>query len=130
MDSTIKILVVDDSEMVRINLFYQLKKEFNESNIFFADTIDKAWGILNEKRIDVALIDIYLSGKNGADLINDMLADEKLKSIPIIVITGTGKDSYVKASFEKYVYAYLHKPVDNKKLIASIKGCVRQNELN
>lgn len=130
MDSTINILVVDDSEMVRINLFYQVKSAFSEANIFLAETIDQAWEILNIEIIDVALVDIYLAGKNGADLISDMLADKKLKHIPIIVITGTGEDSYVKASFEKHVYAYLHKPVDNKKLIASIKGCIKQKELN
>ena len=121
MYKSIKILVVDDSEMVRVNIFYQLRDVFNETNIFFADTIDKAWEILNNNKIDVALVDIYLPGKNGADLISNMLGDKRLKLIPIIVITGTAEDSYIKKSFEKHVFAYLHKPIDNKKLINSIK---------
>ncbi len=130
MDNSIKILVVDDSEVVRVNILYQLRDVFDETNIFFAETIDQAWKTLNENKIDIALIDIYLPGKNGADLINDMLANETFKSIPIIVITGTGEDSFVKASFEKHVHAYLHKPIDNKKLISSIKNCIGQKNIN
>ena len=124
MDKTIKILVVDDSEIVRINILHQLNEFYDETNIFIADTIEKAWNILNNKAIDVALIDIYLPGKNGADLINDMLRDSKMKSIPIIVITGTAEDSYIKARFEKYVYAYLHKPIDKTKMLNSIREAV------
>lgn len=81
----------------------------------------KTWEILNENEINIALIDIYMPGKNGADLINAMLADSNFKDIPIIVVTGTKKDSFVKASFEKHVHAYLHKPIDKMELRSSIK---------
>jgi len=117
----VTILVVDDSELARVNILYQLKNIFQETNILFADTIEKAWEILSENEINIALIDIYMPGKNGADLINDMLAHEKFKSIPIIVVTGTKEDSFVKASFEQYVHAYLHKPLDNNELIQTVE---------
>jgi len=117
----VTILVVDDSEVARVNILYQLKNIFKETNIFFADTMEKAWMVLNENEINIALIDIYMPGKNGADLINDMLGHEKFEKIPIIVITGTKEDSFVKSSFEKHVHAYLHKPIDKNKLISSIK---------
>tara|TARA_B100000809_G_scaffold260154_1_gene306546 strand:- start:1953 stop:2339 length:387 start_codon:yes stop_codon:yes gene_type:complete len=117
----VTILVVDDSELARVNILYQLKNIYEEINILFAETIEKAWGILNENSVDIALIDIYMPGKNGADLINDMLAHEKFKNIPIIVVTGTSEDSFVKTSFEKHVHAYLHKPIDKDKLLNSIK---------
>jgi len=126
MDKKTKILVVDDSEIIRVIILQLLKDVYEESNIFFADTIDKAWKILNENEIDIALVDIYLPGKNGADLINDMLADDKLKNTPIIVITGTAEDSFVKISFEKYVDAYLHKPIDKEKLLNSIRDCLEK----
>jgi len=117
----VTVLIVDDSELDRVNIHYQLKSIIKETNIIFADTIEKAWKVLDENEINIALIDIYMPGKNGADLINDMLAHEKLKSIPIIVVTGTKEDSFVKASFEQHVHAYLHKPIDKNKLLKSIK---------
>ena len=129
MDKSVNILIVDDSEMERVNLLYQLKEVFNEQSLFFADTIDKAWAVFYENTIDVALIDIYLPGKNGADLINDMLFSESYKDIPIIVITGTSEDSFVKTSYEKHVSEYLHKPIDNKKLISAITKCVNKKSI-
>lgn len=129
MDRSVNILIVDDSELERVNLLYQLKEVFDEQCLFFADTIEKAWKILNENTIDVALIDIYLPGKNGADLINDMLFSEEHKNIPIIVITGTSEDSFVKTSYEKHVYEYLHKPIDNKKLVKAITKCVNKKRI-
>jgi CheY-like chemotaxis protein len=124
MDKTTKILIVDDSELIRMKLYHLLKGKYSESNMLFADTIDKAWEILKENIIDVILLDIYLPGRNGADLMSDMLTDDQFKDIPIIVITGTKEDSFVKVSFEKHVYAYLHKPIDRNKLLKVIDECV------
>ena len=115
-----KILIVDDCIMERTIRRYQLKELFDESNLFITNTIEKAWKILNENTIDLAIIDIYLPGKNGADLINDMILHKQLKDIPIMVVTGTSEGSFVKESYEKYVSAYLHKPIESKLLIRTI----------
>ena len=125
MKTTTKILIVDDAEMERFQLLHLLNGNYNENDLFFAPTIEEAWEILQQQEIDVLLLDIYLPGENGADLMTKMFADERLKDIPIIVITGTREDSFVKMSFEKYVYAYLHKPIVKDKLLNMIAGCVR-----
>jgi response regulator RpfG family c-di-GMP phosphodiesterase len=122
------ILIVDDSEFERAIRCYQLKEICEESNLFLAGTIEKAWGILNKDRIDLAIIDIYLPGKNGADLINDMICHKQLKDIPILVITGTSKDSFIKASYENYVSAYLHKPIETKLLISTVNEILNKKE--
>ncbi len=124
MKNTAKILIVDDSELIRMKLFCMLKEEFGESNLVFSETVEKAWEKLIKNTIDVVLLDIYLPGENGTDLISDMLANKRLKDIPVIVITGTKEDSFVKASFEKHVYAYLHKPIDKIRLFETIKECI------
>lgn len=124
-----KILIVDDCIMERTLRCYQLKSLFDESNLFLASTIEKAWDILNDNTIDLAIIDIYLPGRNGADLINDMIFHKKLKGIPIIVITGTSEDSFVKASFRKYVNAYLHKPIESNLLIGTINKILDEKNL-
>lgn len=119
------ILIVDDSELVRIQLFHQLEDEFDTDKIHLSETIEDAWEILQNQEINLVLLDIYLPGKNGADLIHDMLHHDCLKDIPIIVITGTKEDSFVKLSYEKYVYQYLHKPLDTPELKAAIYNCLK-----
>lgn len=120
----VTILVVDDSDLVRLNIKFQLESFFNEINILLADSVEKAWLLLKANKVDIALIDIYFPGENGADLINDMLNDDDLKSIPVIVVTGTKEDSFIKASFKDYVHAYLHKPVKKDELWNAIQNLV------
>ena len=121
MDKETKILIVDDSELMRMKLQHILLDEFAEENLIFAESIEKAWEKILKNSIDIILLDIYLPGENGADFINDILKNKRLKDTPIIVITGNTENSFVKISFEKYVHAYLHKSIDKTKLINSIK---------
>ena len=128
MNDTTKILVVDDAELERLQILVLLTNKYKESNLFSSSTIQGAWDILNNNLIDIVLLDMYLPGKNGADLITDMLNNDQLKNIPIIVVTGTNKDSLVKVSYEKYVSAYLHKPVERNELFDSIKKCLNNHK--
>lgn len=129
MNTTTRILIVDDAEIERIQMFHLLEEKFDKENLFFAETIENAWNILNNNKIDLLLLDIYLPGENGADLMSKMFLEKRFKNIPVIVITGTRKDSFVKLSFEKYVYAYLHKPINKTQLFHSIEECIAQNNL-
>lgn len=42
---------------------------------------------------DIAIFDLMLPGMSGQELIRDFKSDSELKDIPIIVVTGQGKDS-------------------------------------
>ena len=130
MNNTTNILVVDDSELARMNILNQLKESFEQSNIFLAATIDDAWQLLIKNSIDIVILDIYLPGKNGADLVTDMLKNNKFKDIPIIVVTGTSKSSLIKSVIKKYVHAYLHKPIFKDVLLNAIKeGINKKNSI-
>ncbi len=69
------ILVVDDSELARVKMMFLLQSCYKEVNILFAETIKQAWKLLNNEKIDIAIIDIYRPGENGVDLISKMLED-------------------------------------------------------
>lgn len=38
---------------------------------------------------DVLILDIFLPGKNGLDILQDLRADEKTKNLPVFVISNT-----------------------------------------
>jgi len=53
-------------------------------------------GLLAERLVrteepDMAIIDLMLPGKSGFELIEGFRADPKLRSLPIIVVTGRGE---------------------------------------
>ena len=126
MDKDTKILIVDDSELMRMQLYHILVEEYDAENLIFADSIEKAWEKVVKNNIDVILLDLYLPGENGTDFINDLLKNTRLKEIPIIVITGVANDSFVNAFYKEYVYSYLQKPVDKIELLKSIKKAKSQ----
>jgi len=130
MNTDTKILIVDDAELYRMKIFCMLEDNFKEENLIFADSIETAWEKLIKNTIDVVLLDIYLPGENGTDLINDMLSNKRLKDIPIIVITGTREDSIVKTFYKKHVNSYLHKPIKREELLEAIAKCTNSKPIN
>lgn len=125
MEKELKILIIDDSELMRMKLYHILLEEFKEDNLIFADSIEKGWEKVIKYNVDVILLDLYLPGENGTDLINDLGKNERLKDIPIIVITGTPSNSMAETFYKKSVAAYLYKPIDKRELFKSIKKVLR-----
>lgn len=73
-----------------------------------ARSVEEAWNHLGSvSNINVIWLDHYLLGKeNGVDFVAKLKNDEKLKNIPIFVISNTaGPDkvsSYIQLGIEKY----------------------------
>lgn len=75
---------------------------------------------------DLILLDMMLPGKDGRALLEEMRADNDLKDIPVIIMTGTVAAD-AAAEFEHlHVQGFLTKPVDLGdflKLVEELKGC-------
>ncbi len=84
-----KILIVDDSATVRAGLSLTLNKEFE---CITAKNGEKAWKKLQQMN-DILLIltDLDMPELNGYDLIKRIRQsnDERIKTLPVIVVTGT-----------------------------------------
>jgi signal transduction histidine kinase/ActR/RegA family two-component response regulator len=72
----------------------------------------EAWAKLGRDRFDVALLDIGLPGLSGYELVEKIRADERMKDMQVIALTGYGgadaRDTAMTAGFD----AYLVKPID------------------
>lgn len=61
---------------------------------------------------DLVLLDVMLPGKDGRELLAEMRADDDLRNIPVVIMTGT-VDPAEAAPFESLqVQGFLTKPVD------------------
>jgi CheY-like chemotaxis protein len=65
----------------------------------------------------VAVIDLLMPGMNGYELIAAMKADPKLRSIPIIVVSGERRISVPDAQY------VLTKPFELDKLVDAVRRC-------
>ena len=108
----IKLLIVDDSPMAIFDLKYKLRGIIKEKDILVAGNYYDALEILKEKKIDIALVDLQMPDDwNGVDLIVQIRETNKLKDLPVIVITSTKINGLLQKSIENMVSYYLQKPV-------------------
>ncbi len=61
---------------------------------------------------DLVLLDWMMPLVNGEEVLTEMRADPKLRSLPVIVLTTSASEGDVAAAYDKGCNAYLTKPVD------------------
>lgn len=63
-------------------------------------------------RPDLVLLDLNLPRKDGREVLAEMKADDKLKRIPVVVLTSSQAEEDVVKSYDLHANAYVTKPVD------------------
>jgi len=107
-------LIVDDNEIARLTLT-ELASQIKDIAIVgeCADAIE-AYQMIQEKDVDVVLLDIEMPGMTGLELTRN-LGDKQ----PIIIFT-TSKRDYAVEAFELNVADYIVKPVTPARFVKAI----------
>ncbi|MBU1237082.1 MAG: Hpt domain-containing protein [Gammaproteobacteria bacterium] len=114
------VMVVDDSLTVRKITGRLLARE-GYHVITAKDGVD-ALEQLIDLVPDVMLVDIEMPRMDGFDLTRNVRADERLRDIPIIMITSRIADKHRNYAREIGVNHYLGKPYDEDELLKIIAG--------
>jgi CheY-like chemotaxis protein len=69
----------------------------------------------------VILLDIKMPRMDGIEVLKAIRSDEKLKTIPVVILTTSREESDLIKSYELGVNAYVVKPVNFKDFIEAIK---------
>jgi DNA-binding response OmpR family regulator len=88
-----KILIIEDDE--HINRIYSEKLTNEGFEVESARDAKDGLGLVRTKEVDLILLDIMLPGvMNGFDFLEMLKKDDKLKQIPVIILTNldTEKD--------------------------------------
>ena len=64
------------------------------------------------RRPDLIVLDLNLPRKDGRELLAEIKADEKLKGIPVVVLTTSRAEEDVHRAYNLYANCYVTKPVD------------------
>lgn len=134
MDGAIKtprlnILLVEDSpDDVELTLEGFKEGNLNHSLSVVEDGIE-ALEFLRQKgkyadavRPDVILLDLNLPKKDGREVLEEIKSDEKLKHIPVIVLTTSRSEQDIMASYRLHANSYITKPVDLGDFFKAIKA--------
>jgi len=69
----------------------------------------------------VLLLDLKLPKVDGLEVLRQVKSDDKLKMIPVVVLTSSHEEKDMVASYELGVNAYVVKPVDFHEFVNAIK---------
>lgn len=64
--------------------------------------------------VGLILLDIKLPGIDGIEVLKQIKEDPKLKKIPVIMLTTSGREEDIDNSYDHYANSYLTKPVGFK----------------
>jgi CheY-like chemotaxis protein len=72
-------------------------------------------------RPDLILLDLNLPRLDGREVLARIKADESLRQIPVVVLTGSDAEEDVLRSYDLHANAYVTKPVEFEAFIAVVR---------
>ena len=122
------LLVVDDNEDNRYTLTNRLKRQ-GYTNLATAADGQEALDLLRTRPFDLVLLDIMMPGMNGYQVLEQLKADEKLRHLPVIMISAVDEFESVIRCIELGAEDYLPKPFNPTLLKARIGACLQKKRL-
>jgi len=116
---TIQILLVEDNQgdILLIREAFEEAKLIN--NLSIVTDGEKAMDFLNregdysgEKEPDLIILDVNLPRKNGHEVLEFIKTTDRLKQIPVIMLTTSSSEKDVVLSYKNHANCYITKPVD------------------
>jgi adenylate cyclase len=127
-DSTAaELLIVDDNEDNRIVLARRLERQGH--HIDTAGNGREALEILRNRNFDLILLDIMMPEMNGYQVLEHLKTDQRLRNIPVIVISAVDELDSVVRCIELGAADYLIKPFNRVLLKARIGAILEKKEL-
>ena len=120
-----EILLVEDSLVIVKGLEYSFKQE--NYNLSIATNLKQASKIIEDKKIDLIILDIGLPDGNGLDFYEDTI---KSLNISTIFLTAQDDEETVVKGLNLGADDYITKPFSTKELFARINKIILRNKKN
>lgn len=73
-------------------------------------------------RPDLILLDLNLPKKNGREVLREIKEDDKLKCIPVVILTTSNAEEDLIETYKRDANCYITKPVDLDEFIKVVKS--------
>ena len=119
------ILIVDDSAVIR-----QMVKRTMElagldvGSVFEASNGIEALAQLGDHEVAVMLVDINMPTMNGIQLLCRMKQNDRLKDIPIVIVSTEGSKERIEQIEEIGAFGYIRKPFQPEQLRDVLKPLI------
>lgn len=109
LDKNMKILIVDDFSTMR-RIIKNLLRDLGFTNTHEADDGSTALPMLRGGDYDFLVTDWNMPGMTGIDLLKEVRADDKLGSMPVLMVTAEAKRDQIIEAAQAGVNGYVVKP--------------------
>lgn len=117
--NSIEILLVEDSPGDQRLTKEALKEGKINNNLYIVEDGEEAIAFLkkqdpfkNVPKPDLILLDLNLPKMNGQEVLKIIKADERLKRIPVVILTTSQADEDILNAYNLNANCYITKPVD------------------
>ncbi len=119
-----KVMVVDDEE----TFTHIVKLNLEETGLYEVLTLSGAKDIISHLHAfqpDVVMLDLVMPGIGGMEACEMLNKDTLGQKVPIIILSALNDDIDKLRAYKLGVVDYLSKPVDMKKLLATLDKALR-----
>jgi signal transduction histidine kinase len=120
------VMVVDDNESL-VGLLRSILED--EYRLVLAADGQIALQYLARHEVDLIVSDVMMPGISGLELCQRIKADERLRHIPVVLLTARGGTSSKVEGFEHGADDYLGKPFDPAELKARVRALFKLRKL-
>ncbi len=120
----VRILIVEDDAHIAELIQYNFEKAGFEC--FLASSGEKGLQKAKESPVDLMILDIMLPQMDGLEVCRIVKQDEKLKKIPILMLTAKGEEVDRVVGLELGADDYVVKPFSPRELILRAKAILRR----
>ena len=117
-----RVLIVDDHEIVRRGIKEVLADEFSELEMGEAENSQAALELVMAGDWDIVLLDINIPGRNGLEVLDEV--NRARPRIPVLVLSAYPEEEFAIRSFKLGASAYLNKSRASDELLAAVKKVV------
>ena len=128
------ILIVDDSKPFRV-LVETILRRHGYSDLILVESAREGVRILHNSvtdskhpKIDLVLMDNLMPGVNGIEAARAIKTDNRLKDIPIIIVTAENDEKTLERAFDAGAIDYISKPINKVELRARVRSVLKLKE--
>ncbi len=119
-----KIMIVDDDPDLRKALRLRLRANHYDT----VNAVDgySAIALAYKEHPDLIILDLGLPAGDGFVVLDRLQKDDKLSTIPVIVLTARDPQSNERRALQSGAAAFFQKPADNAELLEVIRATLPQ----
>ena len=125
--SVIRVLLVDDHEIVRLGLMTLINDQENMEVVGEAGTAADALRAVQELKPQVVLMDVRLPGEGGIEAARRIT--ERYPETKVVMLTSFADDELVVRAIRAGAVGYVLKQVGNEELLRAISAAARGDAL-